>query len=70
MGGNESQFGDIQPFLRAQDDLSQATYSKLLAIVSDPTKNALLKVELAAVVDGGESLVKSPTSLKGMGLWH
>lgn len=67
MAGNESQFGDIQPFLRAQDDLSPATCSKLLAVVSDPTKNALLKVELAAVVDGGESLVKATYKLEGDG---
>ncbi len=48
------QFGDIEPFLRAQGDLAPATCSKLLSIVSDPARNAHLRIELAAVVDGGE----------------
>lgn len=60
------QFGDIEPFLRVQD-LSPANCSKLLAIVSDLTKNPLLKVELAAVVDGGECLVKATYKLEGDG---
>lgn len=33
------QFGDIESFLRAQDDLPLATCSKLLGIISDPAKN-------------------------------
>ena len=61
------QFGDTEPFLRAQNDLSPATCSKLLGIVSDPAKNACLKAELAAVVDGGECLVKITYKLEGNG---
>ena len=60
-------FGDIEPFLRAQDDLAPATRSKLLGIVCDPIKKATLKLELAAVIDGGESLVKATYNLEGDG---
>ena len=45
------QFGDIEQFLIAQDDLTPATCSKLLEIVSDPIKKAALKLELAAVIN-------------------
>lgn len=58
------QFG---PFLRAQDDLAPAICSKLLAILSDPAKNAHLRVQLAAVVDRGECLVKTTYKLEGDG---
>ena len=61
------QFGDIEPFLRAHDDLAPSTRSKLLGIVSDPIKNACLKIELAAVVDGGEGLVRATYNLEGDG---
>ncbi len=60
-------FGDIEPFLRAQDDLAPATCSKLLSIVSDHARNAHLRIELAAVVDGGECLVKTTYKLEGDG---
>lgn len=33
--------------------------------MSDPTKKAAFKIELVAVVDGGESLVKATYNLKG-----
>lgn len=60
------QFEDKEPFLRrAQDDLSPATCSKPLGIVSGQTKSAYLKMELAAVVDGGECLVKATHKLEG-----
>ena len=61
------QFGDIETFLRAQDDLAPATCSKLLGIISDLAKNACLKTELAAVVDGGECLVQATYKLEGDG---
>lgn len=62
------QFGDIEPFLRVQNDLSPATCSKLLGIVSDPAKNAFIKIEVASVMDGGECLVKVTYKLEGDGL--
>ena len=52
-------FGDIEPFLSSTDDFSPFTRSKLLAILYDTTKKSLLMVEMAAVVDSGERLVKA-----------
>ena len=39
----------------------------LLGIVTDPTKSNLFRIELAAVVDGGECLVKATYKLEGDG---
>ena len=56
--GNEL-FGDIEPFVSTRVDFAPATCQKFIAILSDPTKNARLGRELAAVIDAGECLVKT-----------
>ena len=61
------QFGDVKPFLEENEDLGPATQQKLLGILTDPQKYALLKIELAAVVDCGEPFVKATYALEGDG---
>lgn len=61
------QFGDVEPFLHEQTDLSPATRSKLLRILADPLKKLRLQVELAAVIDAGEPFVKATYDLEGDG---
>ena len=46
-------FGDIEPFLRENEDVSPATRTKLLEFFNDQQKLFLLKLELAVVVDVG-----------------
>ena len=52
-----TQFGDVEPFLVENVDMSPATRERLLAILLDPNQLAFLKVELAAAVDIGVYLV-------------
>ena len=47
------QFGNVEPFLQENVDLSAATRTKVLEILHDPMQLLLLKVELAAIVDMG-----------------
>lgn len=61
------QFGDVEPFLQTNVDISAATRSKLLEIISDPVKCSLLKIELAVVIDLGEHFVKATYKLEGDG---
>ena len=65
------QFGDVELFLRNKVrnnvDISPATRSKLIEILSDQQKCSLLKVELAVVSDLGEHFVKSTYTLEGDG---
>ena len=61
------QFGDVRPFLEEHEDLGPATRQKLLGIVTDPQRNVLLQIELAAVVDCGEPFVKATYTLEGDG---
>jgi hypothetical protein len=61
------QFGDVRPFLEEHEDLGPATRQKLLGIVTDPQRNILLHIELAAVVDCGEPFVKATYTLEGDG---
>ena len=62
------QFGDVEPFLRENPDLSTATRAKLLEILLNPQQLLILKVELAAVVDIGVHFVKATYSLEGDGV--
>lgn len=41
--------------------------AKLLGILTDPQKNSLLQIELAAVVDGSKPFVKATYTLEGDG---
>ena len=51
-----------------ENELAPAYLSKILTILGDPQKSALLQVELAVVVDTGEQLVKANYTLEGDGL--
>ena len=60
-------FGDVQPFLQDNPDLSPATRIKLLSILEDSQKKAKLQLELAAVIDAGAPFVKATYGLEGDG---
>lgn len=59
------QFGDVVPFRQSHTDISRATTGKLVRMLSDPQKKARLQIELAALIDAGESFVKATYSLEG-----
>lgn len=61
------QFGNVLPFLEKNVDLGPASRQKRLAIFQDTQRSALLKVELATVVDYGEAFVKGTYILEGNG---
>ena len=58
-------FGDIDPFVRENDDVSPATQMKLLEFFNDRQKLFLLKLELAVIVDVGAHFVKATYTLEG-----
>ena len=62
------QFGDIEPFLKDHDDVSPATRTKLMQILSNPQQVSFLKLELAAVIDIGSYFVKATYNLEGDGI--
>ena len=62
------QFGDVELFLRDNDDIGHSTRKKLLDIASQPQKIKLLKLELATVVDIGSYFVKATYNLEGDGV--
>ena len=62
-----AQFGDVQQFLQKDDLGSPTTRVKLLALITDPNKKALLEIELTAVVDWGAPFVKATYTLEGDG---
>ncbi|XP_065892612.1 uncharacterized protein [Dysidea avara] len=59
-------FGDVEPFLKNNEDLPSATRTKLLSFFTDDKKDKL-QVELAAVIDYGEEFVKTTYKLEGDG---
>ena len=61
-------FGDIEPFVRENEDVSPATRAKLLEFFDDRQKLFLLKLELAVMVDVGANFVKATYTLEGDGL--
>ena len=61
------QFGDLEQFLKRNDDVTPATRTKLLAFFSESSKKANLQIELAAIVDYGEPFVKATYKLEGDG---
>ena len=61
------QFGYILPFLERSVDLSPVSRRKLLAILQDVQKSKLLTIQLAEVVDYGETFVKGAYILEGDG---
>ena len=54
-------------FITNTADISTANKSKLLELLSDPTKSTQLQVELAITVDVGEAFVKATYNLEGDG---
>ena len=54
-------FGDLLPFLEADDDIGMATRTckKMLDILKDKDKKSPLKIEIAAAVDGGLPFVQA-----------
>ena len=66
MGRAASGPATVESFLR-EHDISPATRTKLLDILSDPQQLAMLNVELATVVDIGPYFVKAMYNLEGDG---
>lgn len=60
------QFGDVLLFIHSHPEFSPAT-RKLQTLLADDQKNALLRLELAAVVECGEKFVKATYDLEGDG---
>ena len=60
-------FGDVQTFVSSHSDISQATQSMLLSILSDPVKQRLLLLELAAVIGAVECMGKVTYKLESGG---
>ena len=58
-------FGDVELFLSSHNDIAPATMTKLVSVLSN--KKDKLMVDLAAVIDAGEPLVKTTYNLKGDG---
>jgi len=57
-------FGDVEQFLKKNEDLPSATRTKLLLFFTDD-KNDKLQVELAGVIDYGKEFVKATYKLEG-----
>ena len=60
-------FGDLQPFLMSTEEFSSATRTKLLGFFSNQQTCVVLKVELAAIMDGGKPFVQGTYKLEGNG---
>ena len=60
-------FGDIEPFLRENDEVSPANRRRLLEIFDDPQSCQDLRLELAALVDAGVHFVNATYYLEGDG---
>ena len=60
-------FGDVESFLRGNEDLAPATRGKLLTYFDDTRKTICLKIEMAIIVDVGSHFVKATYALEGDG---
>ena len=60
-------FGHFKGFLEDNDGIGAATRTKLLEILNNQTKAAILQIELAAIIDAGAPLVKATYNLEGGG---
>ena len=60
-------FPDVHGFIASRTEISPATVRKLLAMLDAPQLRALVQVEMAAVVDAGELIVKATYDLEGDG---
>ena len=59
-------FGYVEPFLRGIEDLAPALRAHLLEIFDNPEDVADLKLEIAALIDGGRSFVTITYDLEGV----
>ena len=60
-------FGDVEPFLRENDNLSPLCRASLLEIFDDPVTARDLDIELAATIDAGKHFVQATYFLEGDG---
>lgn len=60
-------FGDVEPFLRDNDNLSPVCRASLLEIFDDPDTARDLDIELAAMIDAGKHFVQATYYLEGDG---
>ena len=58
-------FGDVEPFLRENDNLSPVCRASLLEIFDDPATARDLDIELAAMIDAGKHFVQATCYLEG-----
>ena len=55
-------FGDIEPFLLENEEISPAIRPKLLAFLRNPHTKPRLQIDMAAMVDWANLLLKLATS--------
>ena len=60
-------FGDVESFLRTNEDLAPATRGKLLGYFNDMQKKVCLLIEMAVVFDVGIHFVQATYMLEGDG---
>ena len=60
-------FGDVESFIRQDEEFSSSTRAKLTDFFTDKQKLDCLKVEFAAIVDAGKQFVQATYKLKGDG---
>ena len=60
-------FGDVEPFLRENDNLSPIFRASLLEIFDDSATARDLDIELAAMIDAGKHFVQATYYLEGDG---
>ena len=58
-------YGDVEPFLRENDHLAPATRGHLLELFNNQNDATDLKLELAALIDGGVHFVTGTYNLEG-----
>lgn len=60
-------FGDVESFIRQDEEFSSNTRAKLTEFFTDKQKLDCLKVEFAAIVDAGKQFVQATYKLEGDG---
>ena len=60
-------FGDVEPFLRENENLSPVCLAGLLKLFDDPVTARDIEIELAAIRDAGKHFVKATYYLEGDG---
>ena len=60
-------FGDVESFLRENEDTAPTTRACLIGYFDDPQRKVYLQIETAIVVDVGMHFVKATYNLEGDG---